>query len=165
MRRLFFPLIALAVHLTLISSVLAQESENCPGPDCQVPSKSANFDLDCLYENLAAPVPIRHCEIKSTFTKAVSLQGGEVADSTSTGSPIGFSIQCDGVPLFGISGVRYTSLLGTRVDSVAPVTQFPSFTLPRGALHTGQHVSRSSLEIVLGSTLYRLEGKCYIRNV
>ncbi|MDR3608816.1 MAG: hypothetical protein P4M08_15735 [Oligoflexia bacterium] len=100
--------------------------------------------------------------MKSTFTATVTENGGEVVDSFPDGSPISFTLQCDGIPLYSLTGTRFTNLLGTRIVSLTPTTTYPQFTLPRGSLSTGTHDAFSTLEILNGLTPVRLRGSCTI---
>ena len=103
--------------------------------------------------------------MKTTFAATVTADGGEVADCDPTGSPVTFTLQCDGVPIYTLTGTRFTTALGTQIVSLTPTSSYPQFTLPRGALSTGTHQDPSTMEILEGLTPYKLYGRCTISTV
>lgn len=109
------------------------------------------------------------CKAVAIFEKVVTLDGGEVADHSPVAStPLSpqiprLTVECDNETKYNDHARRFTDLLSTRIQGLSG--PFPAIYLPRGALHTGQHVSDSYLEIDSGiptNRAIRMPGKCYV---
>lgn len=127
---------------------------------------SAHFNLVCYYTNKDNPEEFRACKVASTFEKAVTLDGGEVADNSPDPTPSNLnqlpqlSVDCGRVLTFNDHARRFTGLLNTRIQALSG--PHPAIVLPRGALHTGIHISESSFEVDHKDVQLRLHGECYI---
>jgi hypothetical protein len=128
------------------------------------------FNVACFYNNHFNPAGFKTCKANSVFQKAVTPEGGEVADDSPdpTTLPLSpdvptFKVECDNVSRYNDHSRRFTDLLSTRIQAMSG--PMPAIYLPRGELHTGNHVSDSYLEIDTGipaNSQLRINGKCYI---
>lgn len=130
------------------------------------PKGFANFNVVCYYKSADAPKSLQACKVASTFQKAITPDGAEVADSSPEGlghaSPLvpTFNVECDRTLSFNDHARRQTNLLNTRIQALTG--PHPAIYLPRGSLHAGFHVEDSLLEIDYRDEQLRLEGQCYI---
>jgi hypothetical protein len=140
--------------------------DDCKDGKCTQPTKDECFNVSCSYENEDEHGIPHTCKAVSTFTKAVTLDGGEVEDDSTIHNNPSFEVSCDGQIIYNNSARRYTGLLGTRIQG--ETGPFPGIFLPRGALHgnapddAGYHVAVSYLQVDTPSVPARLRGQCEI---
>src|SRR6185437_7312100 len=65
-------------------------------PDCQPPTKQVCFTLACTYNNPNNPTGYKACQVQSTFNKLVTLDGGEVPDTSTLANDPTLLLVCDG---------------------------------------------------------------------
>lgn len=95
------------------------------------------------------------------FSKAVTLDGGEIVDDSSLGNNPTLVVTCDGTVVYNDSAHRSTALLGSIIQAESgPV---PSLSLDRGELHDGTHVAGSYLTVDIGNNAdLTTRGSCQI---
>jgi hypothetical protein len=172
------PALALAAPAALADP--RDEGRDCRdgrgGRDCKPRTKDACFNIVCYYKGKdhhdddvdADHGDFKSCKAAAKFVKAVTKDGGEVADDSDHRNSPELEVACDGQTLFlhNNSARRFTDLLGIRIQGLSG--PHPAITLPRGALHTGpngtagSHVAPSTLELNLDSKVLRQRGVCYI---
>jgi hypothetical protein len=152
---------------SVINPNSGDDHRHCPGPDCKPKTKEVCFNLVCYYNDHKQPEGYKNCRAAATFTKDVTLDGGEVEDDSNHKNNPQLEVSCGGSTLFfNNSARRFTNLLGTRIQG--ETGPFPAVLLPRGALHSGadntsgDHTSPSVLELDTGSYLTRSKGFCHI---
>ncbi len=139
---------------------------HCPDGRCRPETRETCFNLVCYYSNPQNPVGYQSCKVSAKFDKRVTIGGGEVQDDSFQRNNPEFEVECDNSVLFNNSARRFTDALGTRIQGESG--PHPAITLPRGALHSGadgtsgDHVSPSTLELDVGSSLLRTSGSCFI---
>jgi hypothetical protein len=146
----------------------SDDGHHCP--DCVPETRDVCFNLVCHYDfdedHGPADHEHHHCTAAATFTKAVTLDGGEVADNSHEGSNPALNISCDDHEYDPRPARRFTGLLGTRIQGETGPT--PAILLPRGELHTGPgdqnsgHYSKSILELDADHGFKRGDGSCFI---
>lgn len=153
--------------------------EKCPPPKC---TKEECFNIICHYKSHNEKNDgYEKCQVAARFLKNVTLEGGEVEDSSEQpkdhhgngpreGEPPNnegphrdffdhqFEVKCDGHLIYNDGARRFTDMLGTRIQ--AETGPYPAILLPRGTLHAGHHYAPSWLE--LGEQ--NMRGSCYIYN-
>lgn len=155
-----------AICLGSSSAFAGDPHQNPSCPDCTDPTREVCFNLMCHYEFKNEYGSPKNCTVSSTFTKNVTVDGGEVQDDSSVGNNPRLDISCDNEKIFNNSAHRFTDLLGTRIQGQTGPS--PAVLLPRGALHSGQegqsgsHYSKSILELDNGREFVRANGKCFI---
>lgn len=152
---------ALLIHVANAAVTPDPSPSSSPCPDCTQPTKNVSFTLACSYKNSNNPTGYKDCEVSSTFTKAVTLDGGEIVDDSVLGNNPALVVTCDGVVVYNDSGHRSTGLLGSTIQGESG--PFPAFTLDRGELHDGSHVAGSYLTVDTGNNSFlTTRGSCQI---
>jgi hypothetical protein len=134
-------------------------------PHCTPETKPACFNVVCHYE-MEYESAYHKCTAATKFTKAITLDGGEVVDNSNGENNPTLEVSCDGHVIYNNNARRFTDMLGTRIQGESgPV---PAILLPRGELHTGAdgqgggHYSSSVIELDDPSGFTRGKGKCFI---
>ena len=101
-------------------------------------------------------VGCRKIRIYSEFEKMVTIQGGEYADSSAYPFNPLFEIEANGSWIQKGYGLRFTEILGTRIQS--EIGSYPALVLPRGALNAYPHSVDGKLELGFST----VAAKCFI---
>lgn len=161
-------MLALLFALPALATDREGDCDGRDGRDCKPKTKDVCFNLVCYYVDHKNPKGYRNCKASAVFDKAVTLDGGEFRDDSTSKNHPQFEVACDDLsPYHSNSALRFTSLLGTRIQ--AQTGPHPAISLPRGALHSGpdgfsgEHISRSVLEVDAGDEgLLKTDGVCFI---
>jgi hypothetical protein len=167
----------LGAMLIMLASPSIIRADDGPGqgdcPHCKPKTKDVCFNLVCHYkfekehglDSNDNNDHDRECSVASTFTKAVTEDGGgEVQDASDADDKLKLQVSCEGLTVYNDGGHRYTDLLGSRFQGITGPD--PAFTLPRGALHAARdgdgHYAPSILELNLDDEFKRGRGSCFI---
>lgn len=144
------------------SAVMADGGHHrCPkGSNCFPKKREACFTAFCSFQDLNQPPGFQNCRAAATFNKAVTVTGGEVVDDSDPSNNPQFEVVCDDSVIYNNSALRFTDLLGTRIQAEAG--PYPALLLPRGALHSGanftsgNHSSQGVLLLDTGNQIIKL---------
>jgi hypothetical protein len=152
--------------LTLASLLLLQTLANA-SEDGKDPGKPHHepvcFNLICKYSSKSPREGMppsfdtpTTCRAAAVFTKDVTLDGGEILDTSDPNSNPDFEVECDEHVIFNDRAHRYTDIMGTRIQALTG--PYPALLLPRGALRDTRGYIHSSLD--LDGRI--LSGYCYL---